>query len=55
MLVPRQRAVAVFPVRDWDEEVVTAGEIGDYEAIHRAIGVKLQPVRNVSHLYSAGA
>ena len=40
---------AVFPVRDWDEEAVTAGQIGDDGAIHRATGAKLQTVRNVSH------
>ena len=42
-------SVAVFPVRDWDEEAVTAGQIGDDGAIHRATGAKLQTVRNVSH------
>ena len=41
--------MAVFPVRDWDEEAVTAGQIGDDGAIHRATGAKLQTVRNVSH------
>ena len=49
LLVSRERAVAVFPVRDWDEEAVTAGQIGDDGAIHRATGAKLQTVRNVSH------
>ena len=42
-------SLAVFPVRDWDEEAVTAGQIGDDGAIHRATGAKLQTVRNVSH------
>ena len=42
-------SVAVFPVRDWDEEAVTAGQIGDDGAIHRATGAKLQTVRNVSY------
>src|SRR4029434_1422599 len=42
-------SVAGFPVRDWDEEAVTAGQIGDDGAIHRATGAKLQTVRNVSH------
>ena len=40
---------AVFPVRDWDEEAVTAGQISDDGAIHRATGAKIQTVRNVSH------
>ena len=43
-------SVAVFPVRDWDEEAVTAGQIGDDGAIHRATGAKLQTVKNVSIL-----
>ena len=41
--------MAVFPVRDWDEEAVTVGQIGDDGAIHRATGARLQTVRNVSH------
>ena len=43
-------SVAGFPVRDWDEEAVTAGQIGDDGAIHRTTGAKLQTVRNVSIL-----
>ena len=39
--------MAVFPVCDWDEEAVTAGQIGDDGAIQRATGAKLQTVRNV--------
>ena len=49
LLFSTGESVAVFPVRDWDEEAVTAGQIGDDGAIHRATGAKLQTVRNVSH------